>query len=240
MALTRQSRICRQCGQRKSREFFRQSKSTGEPIPMCKECESLNTARRKIEAKKKKGIELTAAETQRLEDIYTVYDHLRTMGLRPPEVGKVQQECFVDATLEKLKALTPADIESTEEHIHITVDMIRPEDRNPAYVFNDSSGAAIMDAGEGSDEESIDGDIPAPLGISAASEACRTTSSSAALNKLDLDYWLTCPLQGNPDYYYDVVYEMLKEAARPDEKDKLETILGRFEDYMDNYDYENE
>ncbi len=66
----------------------------------------------------------------------------------------------------------------------------------------------------------------------------------------ELARWLTEPLDKDPDYYLDEVYESLKDAYRPctginrdtmmpeydnTYKDVLERILDRFNDYEDSY-----
>lgn len=85
---------CRQCGEIKPIEQFRQyyggRKGT---YTICRSCEKINSRAKYIE---KKGLNATEVEKVELNKIYRLYDAQRACGLRPPRREEGRSNTLVD------------------------------------------------------------------------------------------------------------------------------------------------
>lgn len=97
------AKTCRQCGELKPLEQFRQyyGGRTGR-YTLCKACERINSRLKYLESKKS----LTELEKIELDKIYKLYDVQRAAGLRPPQRGVAKQPALgidLDAMIGKYK-----------------------------------------------------------------------------------------------------------------------------------------
>lgn len=79
------SKKCKQCGKWKSIDDFRKYSNRNGTHTMCRSCESINTARIRLEKKVQSGA-ATDDEQETLNKIYKLYDVQRSRGLEPPAI----------------------------------------------------------------------------------------------------------------------------------------------------------